>query len=294
LPRLAWLVVLPALVGLTAPLAATASFANPTPVPIVSGGSLAARLDRLLQDQEGSYGVLVEAQASGERYTYQATDVFRSASLYKLPLAVEVLRRLDRHQLRLDDQLTIAAEDASEGEPLGGVYPGDTVTVQQALELITGVSSNAAAHALMRLLGRSELDQSWSLLGWRSTLVPQAESSDDSPDAPAAVTSAADMADLLDRLLRGQLLSVTSSLLLLQLLSAPDQLDPIGPALPDGTSHLGKTGNLADVSAVAGVVYTSAGPLIVVVLDQGVEPASARAVIGNIVATAYAAVSATP
>ncbi|MBV9358972.1 MAG: serine hydrolase, partial [Chloroflexi bacterium] len=217
MPRLAWLGVLLTLVGLTAPLAATASFAEPTPAPFVSGGSLTAALDQLLQDQEGSYGVLIEAQATSERYDHQADDAFRSASVYKLPLAVEVLRRVDRHELRLDDQLTIADQDATEGEPLGGVYPGETITVQQALELITGVSSNAAAHALMRLIGRSELDQSWSLLGWHATLVPRTESSDDSPDAPAAVTSAADMADLLDRLLRGQLLSVTNSLLLLQL-----------------------------------------------------------------------------
>ncbi len=294
LPRLAWLGVLLALVGLTAPLAATVSFADPTPAPIVSGGSLTADLDRLLQDQEGSYGVLIEAQASGQRYDRAADDLFHSASVYKLPLAVEVLRRVDRHQLGLDDQLTIADEDATEGEPLGGVYPGDTITVQQALELITGVSSNAAAHALLRLIGRSELDQSWLLLGWHSTLVPRAESSDDSSDAPAAVTSAADMADLLDRLLRGQLLSLPNSLLLLQLLSAPDPLDPIGPALPDGTPHLGKTGNLDDASTVAAVVYTPSGPLIVVVLDRDVQPATARAVIGNVVATVYTAVSARP
>jgi beta-lactamase class A len=294
LPRLAWLGVLLALVGLIAPLGATASFADPTPAPLVAGSSLTADLDRLLQDQQGSYGVLVEAQASGERYEHQADDVFRSASVYKLPLAIEVLRRVDRHQLDLDDQLTIADEDATEGEPLGGVYPGDTITVQQALTLITGVSSNAAAHALMRLIGRSELDQSWSRLGWHATLVPRAESSDDSSDAPAAVTSAADMADLFDRLLRGQLLTVTNSLRLLQLLSAPDQLDPIGPALPEGTAHVGKTGNLDDASTVASVVYTPTGPLIVVVLDQGVEPASARAVIGTVVATVYPAVSVGP
>jgi len=81
---------------------------------------------------------------------------------------------------------------------------------------------------------------------------------------------------------------------LLQLLSAPDQLDPIGPALPDGTPHIGKTGNLDDASTVASVVYTATGPLIVVVLDRGVEPASARAVIGSVVATAYSSLGVTP
>jgi beta-lactamase class A len=291
-PRLACLGLALAILVLTAPV--TASLADPTPAPIGSTGSLAAELDPLVQDAAGRYGVLVEAQASGARYEHQAAAVFRSASVYKLPLAVEVLRRLDRHELSLDDRLTIEAEDATEAEPRGGVYPGDTITVEQALQTMTGVSSNAAAHALMRLIGRAQVDQSWALLGWHTTLVPTVEPSDDSDDAPAAVTSAADMADLLDRLLRGQLLSVTNSLRLLQLLSAPDQLDPVGPALPDGTEHVGKTGNLDDASTVAGVVYTPTGPLIVVVLDEGVEPASARAVIGGLAATAYAAVANTP
>jgi beta-lactamase class A len=291
-PRLACLALALAIVVLTAPV--TAALAEPTPAPIGSTGSFAAALDYLIQDAAGRYGVLVEAQASGARYEHQADAVFRSASVYKLPLAVEVLRRLDRRELSLDDQLTIEAEDATEAEPLAGVSPGDTITVEQALEAMTRVSSNAAAHALMRLLGRAQVDQSWALLGWHTTLVPAVEPADDAEDAPAAVTSAADMADLLDRLLRGQLLSVTNSLRLLQLLSAPDQLDPLGPALPDGTEHVGKTGNVDDASTVAGVVYTPTGPLIVVVLDEGVEPASARAVIGSIAATAYAAVADTP
>jgi beta-lactamase class A len=292
LPRLARLGLTLAIVVLSGPV--TVSLADPTPAPIGSAGSLAAALDPLIQDAGGRYGVLVEAQASGARYEHQADAVFRSASVYKLPLAVDVLRRLDRHELSLDDQLTIEAEDATEPEPRGGVYPGDTITVEQALEAMTGVSSNAAAHALMRLVGRAQVDQSWALLGWHATLVPEIEPSDTTDAGPAAVTSAADMADLLDRLLRGQLLSVTSSLRLLQLLSAPDQLDPLGPALPDGTEHVGKTGNLDDASTVAGVVYTPSGPLIVVVLDEGVEPASARALIGSLAASAYAVVAETP
>jgi beta-lactamase class A len=267
----------------------------PTPAPTSPPpGRLSTSLEQLLDGRDGSQnvGVLVEDQATTERFSHEARRVFRSASVYKLPLACEVLRLVDQQQLALDDVVTIEPEDATEGEPLGGLYVGDEVTIERALAAMISLSSNAAAHALMRVIGRPRLNQDWAAMGWRDTRVPETDpGADDSPPDQAAVTSAADMTDLLDRFLRGQLLSDDSNQLLLRLLSGPARLDPLTAALPAGTEHFEKTGNVDDASTIASVIYTPSGPLILVVLDEDTTPTNARALIGDIAATAYAAIA---
>jgi beta-lactamase class A len=264
---------------------------SPTPSP---PGRLSTSLEQLLDGHDGdqNVGILVEDQATAERYSRESRRTFRSASVYKLPLAYEVLHRVDQQRLSLNDVIKVEPEDAAEGEPLGGLYMGDDVTIGRSLEAMISVSSNAAAHALMRTIGRSELNLAWEEMGWRDTHVPETESlPGDDPATHAAVTSAADMSDFLDRFLRGQLLSADSNQLLIQLLSKPAQLDPLSEALPQGTEHFEKTGNVDDASTIASVIYTPSGPLILVVLDEDMSPPHARALIGDIAATAYDAVS---
>jgi beta-lactamase class A len=264
---------------------------SPTPVP---PGRLSTSLQQLIEGRDSSQnvGVLVEDQATAERYSHESGRTFRSASVYKLPLAYEVLHRVDQRQLALEDVIKVEPDDASEGEPLGGLHMGDDVTIERALEAMISVSSNAAAHALMRVIGRPELNLAWAEMGWLDTHVPETESvSGDNSSDHAAVTSAADMSDLLDRFLRGELLSAESNQLLLRLLSKPAELDPLSDVLPNGTEHFEKTGNVDDASTIASVIYTTSGPLIVVVLDEGMSPPHARALIGDIAATAYDAVN---
>jgi beta-lactamase class A len=254
-------------------------------------GRLAQALQPLLDGRDGTFGVLVEHQPTVDRFGRQADRPFRAASVYKLPLAFEVVRRVDRGQLGLDDELTIEPSDAVEPEPLGGLDVGDQVTVRRALEATIGVSSNAAAHALMRLIGRPELNRAWTAMGWHETRVPEVETAAaDDPDG-WATTSAADMADLLDRFLRGQLLGPLGNQVMLELLARPDRQDPLLGALPGGTEHFEKTGNVDDASTIASVIYAPSGPLILVVLDEDMSPPSARALIGDVASAAYAAVA---
>jgi hypothetical protein len=142
------------------------------------------------------------------------------------------------------------------------------------------VSSNAAGHALLRLVGRGQLNRSLASLGLSETRVP--------PDAgpfglwrrlvgpDLATTTPDEMARLLRLLERGELLDRAGQAELRRLLLIPEPLDPLANGLPPDAVVLAKVGNLEAASNVAGLVETAGGTLIVSVYSQEVDPDEAR------------------
>src|SRR5439155_1211065 len=74
----------------------------------------------------------------------------------------------------------------------------------EALETMVSVSSNAAAHALLRLVGRETFNQAMEQLGLTQTRVPEVE------DGSEATTSAEDVAHLLRLIAQRQGLSASA------------------------------------------------------------------------------------
>ncbi len=186
-----------------------------------------------------------------------------------------MLRRADEGALSLDDPLVVTAADAAEPEPDGGLAPGDAVTVREGLRAMMAVSSNAAAHALLRRLGYEALDEALAGLGLGETSVARGADG-------YARTTPADMAHLLGLVARERTLSEASRAELRHLLAPCEEPDGLVEALPDGVEVLSKAGNLARASNVAGLVATPRGPVIVAVFDEGVDPDAARGRIGEV------------
>jgi beta-lactamase class A len=80
------------------------------------------------------------------------------SSVVKLPLAVQVLARVDRGELRLDDSVRIAGHQLSPGHsPLAESHPqGGTFTVRELLRRAVSESDNTANDALLRYSGGPE------------------------------------------------------------------------------------------------------------------------------------------
>jgi beta-lactamase class A len=244
----------------------------------------------VLPDPDAAYGLIVEDVASGARIAINERRVFPSASLYKLALAWEVLRRVDDGSLDLEAPLTIVDDDATEPEPFGGLAPGADLSVQDALSAMLTVSSNAAGHALLRLVGRHEFNAAMQQLGLTDTRVPDDSAEDDPQQQSEAVTSAADMARLLWLIAHNQTLSSAGHDRLVDLMARGGPPDALRDTLPGGIDVYDKTGNLADASNVTALLQSARGMVVLVVLDEGVDPGEARGVIAGLGQAAYDAV----
>ena len=252
--------------------------AAPTSVPLAAARLPNGLLDGITLEPVADYGLVVEDLATGARVAMNETAVFPSASLYKLGVAWLVLREVDASTLRLDTPLAIEAEDAVEAEPDGGVAEGDTPSVRNALEAMLSLSSNNAAHAFLRVLGRDALHAEMNRIGLTQTRVP---------DDGLPVTTASDIARLLRLIATSPQLSTASRAVLLDSITNIAPPDALRDTLPESVDILDKTGNLDDASNVGALLESPRGTAILVVLDHGVDPGDARSVIAEAGMAAY-------
>ncbi|MEO7003200.1 MAG: serine hydrolase [Ktedonobacterales bacterium] len=93
----------------------------------------------------------------------RAEQVFPAASLAKLPIAVEVLRRADLGQFSLRERLDTSGEPRAGG---GGVLdyldPATRFTLDDLCALMLIVSDNSAANFLLDLVGMGEVNETIS------------------------------------------------------------------------------------------------------------------------------------
>jgi beta-lactamase class A len=269
------------------PVAAPAPTAAPTvsratPVTARSVPALDGLLDGVLPEElaGAQFSLVLEDLSSGVRTTLNADQSLPSASLYKLGVAWATMRQVDAGTLQLSSQLEITDDDAVEPEPDGGVGVGDTPTLEEALQAMLSVSSNAAAHALLRTLGRDGFTQEMDRIGLQHTRVP---------DDGLAVTSATDMARLLRLIATSPELTQGSRALIAQAMSSTAPPDALRDTLPDDIGIFDKTGNLDDASNVGALLESPRATAILVVIDTGVDPGDARAVIAQAGQIAYRA-----
>ena len=87
------------------------------------------------------------------------------ASCFKIPIMVEVMRRVDAGALRLDDRLTLTEADKSPGSTLIHCQEGLRPSVRDLLYLMITLSDNTATDMLWRLVGLGAVNETMRDLG---------------------------------------------------------------------------------------------------------------------------------
>lgn len=220
--------------------------AEPT---IDAAADLTADLEELAAGVPGELGVVLLDPEGSEVVARNADRPFTSASLYKLFLAHAVLDEADRGALALSD-----------------VVPELGLTVEQALDVMISWSDNASGAALGRWLGWEEVEAFAHGQGFAATTFDPATGSQ---DVVAMTTTPADVAALLERLRRGELLSGSSTALLLGFLEEQHLDYALSSGFSPDVGFAHKTGLLVDVSHDAGIVELGGRDYVVAVLTDG-------------------------
>jgi len=118
--------------------------------------SLAREIERLSAGSGGVVGVSALHLESGRRVSLRGGERFPMASSYKVPIAVELLRRVDAGELTLDRMVTLEPSDLHPGSgTLGDLFnkPGVALSVRNLLELMLLISDNSATDRVLDLAG---------------------------------------------------------------------------------------------------------------------------------------------
>ena len=262
-------------------------------------------VDEAIAQVPGIAGLAARHFDSGAQIRHNADMPFFTASTFKVPLLVELLRQVDRGQIDLSQR--VECTDAMR-VPGSGVLKelgaGLRPTIYDLAMLMIIISDNAATDFLYEMVGRDNLDATIRELGMTRTRIPmscrellysltgldtndpdttyaiaaeklrnqQTELDADALDEEKSdVSSPDDMCALLEAVHRGDVLSPSSKEAFWDILKR-QQLNTVIPLLlPPGTVVANKTGSYHSVRCDVGVVYSPSGPYAVAIMAKDVD-----------------------
>ena len=121
--------------------------------------SLTRELERIARRVGGEIGIAAIHLESGMRVSVNGDRRFPMASVSKVPMALEFLRRVDAGEVSMDERLVLPITDFRPGHsPLASWSGGRpvTVTVDSLFRLMMEVSDNTATDAILGMAGGPE------------------------------------------------------------------------------------------------------------------------------------------
>jgi len=227
------------------------------------------QLSALQRRFSGTLAVAAKNLSTGEEILRDPNRVFPTASVFKIPVMIEVFRQVGEGALALDERIGLRLEDVVRGSGvLRDMRPGLAPTIDDLVTLMIIVSDNTATNMLIDRVGGIEaINRTMRAYGLDATTVHNRIDfeliGDD--NHRLAVASPRDLMRIGELLVRGELISAGASAAMLDILGRQQYLNqvpryfdynPYGPEL--GVSQplwIGcKTGALPGMRADAGVI----------------------------------------
>jgi beta-lactamase class A len=257
------------------------------------------QIEQLSLAAQGRVGVAITLLETGESVGVLEDQKFPMQSVYKFPIGMAVLHRVDQGELKLNQKVVVTKADyvlPGQHSPIREKYPnGTTLTVRELLRYMVSDSDGSACDVLLRLLGGAQSVKTYlATLDVRDINVVNTEKEIGQKNSvqydnwakPAAV------ADLLKKLHQRKGLSGQSQKLLLRLMTETRTgLNRIKGLLPAKTLVAHKTGSSGMVDGIAaatndvGIISLPNGQhlaIAVFVSDAAADMKQRERVIANI------------
>jgi len=235
--------------------------------------ALQSQITTIAAQTEATVGVAAINLESGRRVSIHGDDHFPMASVFKFPVALVVLQRVDAGEFKLDDAITIQPKQFSRGHsPLRDSANGKPVTasVRHLVELMVVESDNTAVDYFIRRLGGAAITARIRTLSGDGVRVDRPEN--DIAEAIQAHGVAAYVRDVRDtatpdgmvQLLvafaqRKDGLTPASHELLMHFMTASHNPVRLASALPPGVVVAHKTGTMPGVFNDVGIITSADG-----------------------------------
>lgn len=231
---------------------------------------------------------------NGTRFAHNGTRRFVAASTMKIPIMVELFRRIDQGRDSLDHLHVLREEDKATG---GGVvkelHAGITFTVRDLCYLMMAISDNSTTNILIDRVGMAETNALMKALGMQGSILgrkvrgrPPVEGETENWAIPD------EYAGLIAAILANTAASPAACAAMIQMLEKQTNDRRIARHLPRGEARPRwgtKTGSLPGVVNDVGFIMAPTGPLILSIYCEIPDPNAGEAVIGDIARAALSA-----
>jgi beta-lactamase class A len=229
---------------------------------------------------DAGFGMVIHNLDTGEKFELNQNQLFESASLYKIFVALTVYYDMAGGRLNPDDQITLIPDaDAHDEDGYTIVSVGNSLPVSTLLEKMIINSNNTAGLMLLFQVRPARMAQIAADMGFTGS---------NFSDTYNFRVTPADLDLYFSRLADLKLMGARYDQPLLDLLSQSLPRDRIPAMLPEGTHVANKTGNLTGIINDAGIIWLPNGNrLIVSVLTHHVDEDAARQFIAELSLAAY-------
>jgi beta-lactamase class A len=197
--------------------------------------TLIAAIEREYADFPGTGGVAARQLNTGEEIRVNADETTATASTIKVPILIELYRRVDAGEIDLDQRLAVTKEVQTVGSGiLRELSPGLELSIRDHATLMIVVSDNISTNVLIDLLGIDHINQTMSELGFVQTKLLERLDFPKLGRDPRnlAVTTPSDLAAIMTALAEGTILSESSRSAILEILGRQHYLSLIPRYLP--------------------------------------------------------------
>lgn len=262
----------------TRPRAAERELPSPRADP-----ALQQSVDALALSYPGVAAIAIADLRTGTTASVQADRVFPAASLFKLPVLVEVLKEIRLGRLQMDRAFTVQQDQWTDGSGVLQARVGDRVRVDELLRLLVQESDNMAALVLLDAVGVQNANATMRSIGLTATRLRDRRTE---PDAQHT-TSAGDMARLMTMIGSGTLIDAQTSEDALKLLELQQTNNWLAEGLPWWVKLAHKWGDIQGARHDAGIIFSPRATYVAVVLTEGGDPVQARRLISRAARLAF-------
>lgn len=277
------------------------------PSVLTAQTALGDRIAKRAADVPGAViGVAFHDFQSGDTLYQNADDSFHAASTMKVPVMIELFRRVDAGSLRLDQGILLengfssivdgsayALNPADDSDSSAYLRVGQRVSLRELIDHMITRSSNLATNALIELADAKRANATAHALGADSILVLRGV--EDGKAYRAGLnntTTARDLAMLLAAIANNKAASPASCAEMLAILGRQTFNEGIPAGLPAGTRVYHKTGWIGQVVYHDAALVEPAGHrrYVLVVLTAGIQKdEDAYALVRDLSRLVYAA-----
>jgi beta-lactamase class A len=237
-------------------------------------------------------GLVIKDLDTGWEIEINQGRLMPAASLVKIPIMLAYFYAANEGKVSLQNTVYLKSSDKVAGSKvLGNMPTGSRFTVEGLFEPMITQSDNAAANALINLMGFDNLNAYFKKMGLKNTnLARKMMDFSERKDGVENYTTAADCAFLLNELYYGKFLDKKISQRCMEILGGQKINDRIPRKLPkQGAFVAHKTGLEKRICHDVGIVYTAQGDFLICVLvkHKAKTAQNAKRLISDIALSTY-------
>ncbi|MGL4875941.1 MAG: serine hydrolase [Clostridium sp.] len=229
-------------------------------------------IKKYLESRIGAYSFYFEDLTSGFTYGYNENVKMVSAGCMKLPIAVSLIKTVERGDATFLDKIKIELSDKVYGTGIIHEFNDRDYTIFELLVAMLIQSDNTAANKIIDIIGIEKINEDIKAMDLKNTVLNRKTADERSTVETENYTSSKDLGIIWKHLYNKSFLDKKNSTMLIDILRRQQIRNKLALYIPDDLKYeiSSKTGDKKGVENDTALIQLSKGNFVFTVLSQDI------------------------